>query len=122
VGVLPRDGKGADTVWIDVEPCYVYHPLNAYDDGDRVVIDLVVHRDAFIDGDPAAEVPATVQRWTIDPVRRTVGRQVIDDRGAEFPRADERLAGRRHRYGYSAGLPALRAIDPSSPEVRTSVR
>ena len=35
VGLLPRTGTGADVVWIDVEPCFVYHPLNAFDDGDR---------------------------------------------------------------------------------------
>ena len=49
IGVMPRAGTAADTMWIDVEPCYVYHPLNAYDDGDKVVIDLVVHPRAFDD-------------------------------------------------------------------------
>ena len=27
----------------------------------------------------------------------------LDDRAQEFPRIDERLTGRRHRYGYSVG-------------------
>ena len=43
VGLLPRDGEADDVRWFDVEPCYVFHPLNAYDDGDRVVIDVVRH-------------------------------------------------------------------------------
>jgi carotenoid cleavage dioxygenase len=122
VGVLPRAGTNADVVWIDVEPCYVYHPLNAYDDGDRLVIDLVVHDRAFADGgDPGGDV-SSLQRWTIDPVARTVRTEVVDPRGVEFPRADERLAGRPHRYGYSVGLPSLRLHDPGSDTIQTSVR
>jgi carotenoid cleavage dioxygenase len=40
VGVMRRDGS--DVRWLDVEPCYVYHPLNAYDDGEgRIVLDVV---------------------------------------------------------------------------------
>jgi carotenoid cleavage dioxygenase len=95
-------------VWIDVEPCYVYHPLNAYDDGDRVVIDLAVHDHAFTGEarEPGADRPR-LQRWTIDPAARKVLAETIDDRGNEFPRADERLAGRPHRYGYTVGTAAL---------------
>src|SRR5438309_2867037 len=26
VGVLPRDGEAGDVRWLDVEPCYVFHP------------------------------------------------------------------------------------------------
>ena len=31
VGVMPRDGGNADVRWFDVELCYVFHSLNAYD-------------------------------------------------------------------------------------------
>ena len=30
VGLLPRDGSGA-VRWIEIEPCWVFHCLNAYD-------------------------------------------------------------------------------------------
>src|SRR6202000_2371395 len=30
IGVLPREGTNKDVRWFDIEPCYVYHPLNAY--------------------------------------------------------------------------------------------
>jgi carotenoid cleavage dioxygenase len=104
VGLVPRAGTAAETIWVDLdEACYVYHPLNAYDDGDSVVVDLVVHPRAFDDaehGDPA-QGQSTLQRWTVGPESFT--RQIIDDRGQEFPRADERLATERHRYGYVVG-------------------
>jgi carotenoid cleavage oxygenase len=102
VGIMPRSGTGADTAWVDVEPGYVYHPLNAYDDGGNVVIDLPVHPRAFANDalDPAEGEPS-LQRWTIDASAGKVATETIDERGQEFPRADERLAGRRHRYGYA---------------------
>jgi carotenoid cleavage oxygenase len=107
IGLLRRDGHGADTQWLELdEACYVYHPLNAYDDGGQVVIDLVVHPRAFDDavhGDPSQGQPS-MQRWTVDPSAGTVKREVVDDRGQEFPRADERLATRKHRFGYSAAV------------------
>jgi carotenoid cleavage dioxygenase len=111
IGVMPRAGSGADTVWIDVEPCYVYHPLNGFDDGDHVVLDLVVHPRAFDDerGSPVSETP-TLQRWVIDPAGRRVSTTVVDDHSQEFPRADERLAGRPHRYGYSLGTSSVLAL------------
>ena len=44
VGTFAREGDGTDIRWYDVEPCYVFHPLNAYDDGEDLVLDLVRHR------------------------------------------------------------------------------
>src|SRR6266550_562129 len=38
VGVLPREGGADDVRWFDVEPCYVFHPLNAFDDAGRIVL------------------------------------------------------------------------------------
>jgi carotenoid cleavage dioxygenase len=43
-------------------------------------------------------------------VARKVLRDDIDERGNEFPRADERLAGRPHRYGYTVGVPSLSSL------------
>lgn len=116
VGVLPLGGGNDDVTWIDVDPCYVFHPVNAYDDGDRIVAD-VVRWPSMFDTDTTGpnEGTATVERWTIDPVRGRVGVEVVDERGQELPRVDERLVGRRHRYGYTIefgepfrGLAALR--------------
>ncbi len=123
VGVMPRSGMAADTVWIDVDPCYVYHPLNAYDDGDAMVIDLVVHPRAFDDAvrrDPSQGVP-NLQRWTLDTVNATWRAEVIDERGQEFPRADERLAGRKHRYGYALGNTGFASLGVTSDVSETGI-
>ena len=91
--------------WFDVEPCYVFHPLNAYDDGDQIVIDVVRHPRMF-DSDRTGpnEGAPTLDRWTIDLTAGKVIEDRIDDRGQEFPRVDERVVGHRHRYGYSVGV------------------
>jgi carotenoid cleavage dioxygenase len=102
VGVMPRDGAGADVQWADVEPCFVFHPLNAYDDVDgRVVVDVVRHPTMFVSdrNGPAGQEP-TLDRWTVDARAGKVLEERVSDHAQEFPRIDDRLAGRRHRYGY----------------------
>ena len=105
VGVMPREGGNADVRWFDVEPCYVFHPMNAYDDGDTVVLDVVRHPKMF-DTDHLGpnEGPPTLDRWTVDLGDGKVRESRIDDRGQEFPRVDERLVGKRHRYGYAPAV------------------
>ena len=39
LGVMPRDGTSDDVRWFEIEPCYVYHTLNAYEDGDEIVVE-----------------------------------------------------------------------------------
>jgi carotenoid cleavage dioxygenase len=102
VGVMPRDGGNSDVRWLDVDLCYVYHPLNAYDDGDAVVVDVVRHRTMFADDRYGpADAPPTLDRWTIDLSADKVVESRLDDRAQELPRIDERVVGRRHRYGYA---------------------
>jgi carotenoid cleavage oxygenase len=102
VGVMPRDGDGSDVTWFDVEPCYVYHPVNAFDDGDRIVVDVIRHARSFAtDRHGPNEGPPTLDRWSIDLASGKVLEERLDDRGQEFPRIDERRVGRRHRYGYT---------------------
>jgi carotenoid cleavage oxygenase len=105
LGVMPREGNSKDVRWFEIDPCYVYHPMNAYDLGDSVVLDVVRHDKTFdrnqsgpIEGHP------TLDEWTIDLARDKVTQSRIDDRPQEFPRVDERRIGKRHRYGYAAGF------------------
>jgi len=105
VGLMPRSGTAADTVWLEVDPCYVFHPLNAYDDGDAVVVDLARHPSMFrLDLDDDGDGTPRLERWRLDPVSGRVTTEIIDDRPQEFPRVDDRLVGHRHRYGYTAGV------------------
>ena len=52
IGLLPREGKGDEIIWCAVEPCYIFHPANAYETEDgTVVMDAAVHQDMFAAGD-----------------------------------------------------------------------
>ena len=105
VGLMPRSGTAEDTVWLEVEPCYVFHPLNAYDDGDAVVVDVARHPTMFRgDLDDNSDGPPALVRWRLDPVAGTVTSEVLDDRPQEFPRINEQRTGLPHRFGYTAGL------------------
>jgi carotenoid cleavage dioxygenase len=108
IGLLPRDGAadGSDVRWYEIEPCYVFHPLNAYDTEDgRVVLDAVRHPKMF-DQDRLGpnEGSTRLERWTIDPSEGKVVEETIDDRHQEFPRLNESLQGLRNRFGYGAKL------------------
>lgn len=105
IGVMPREGTNADVRWFDVEQCYVFHPMNAYDDGDTIVLDVVRHPKVFdTDLQGPNEGAPTLDRWLVDLNAGKVREERLDDRGQEFPRVDERLTGRPHRYGYSAAI------------------
>jgi carotenoid cleavage dioxygenase-like enzyme len=109
VGLLPRSGEAGDIVWCEVDPCYVFHPLNAYDTDDgNVVVDVCRYERLFehdLNG-PFGDAMPTFDRWVIDPVARRVHETRIDDRPQEFPRHDPRVALRPHRFGYTAEVVA----------------
>src|SRR5580693_2213860 len=62
VGLLPRDGSAAGVRWLEVDPCWVFHTLNAYDDGDRVVVDLVRYEGSYDVSIFAGHGPVTLER------------------------------------------------------------
>jgi carotenoid cleavage oxygenase len=103
VGVLSRDGSAADVRWFEVQPCYVFHPLNAYDDDDHIVLDVVRHASVFNSGRRIVPEAPSLDRWTVDLSTGKVTEERLDDTAQEFPRVDERQVGRRHRYGYAVG-------------------
>ena len=100
VGVMPRGGTKADVRWFEVAPCYVFHPLNAFEDGGAVVMDVVRYPELWR-ADASGAAKACLHRWRIDLAGGGVGEQPLDDRAIEFPRCDERRVGLANRYGYA---------------------
>jgi carotenoid cleavage dioxygenase-like enzyme len=105
LGLLPREGDADDIVWVEAPVCYSFHPLNAYDaDDGTLVIDLCVY-DRMFDDDllgPFGDGFPRLERWVVDPVRRTTSVTVVDSSSNEFPRVPDSLVGKPHRYGYCA--------------------
>ncbi|MFT3856317.1 MAG: carotenoid oxygenase family protein [Aquabacterium sp.] len=104
VGLLPREGQAKDIRWLEVEPCYVFHPCNAYDRPDgSVVLDVVVHAHMFDHSrvGPEADTRPRFERWILPKEGRKVVRQLISEREQEFPRLNETLVGQPYRYAYA---------------------
>jgi carotenoid cleavage dioxygenase len=102
IGILPRFGTDDDVRWFEVEPCYVFHPLNAWTDGGRVFCDVGRHESMWrnsMDDFP----PSYLHRWTFDLERGEVDEEQLDDRVHAFPRVDDRVVGLENRYGWCVG-------------------
>jgi carotenoid cleavage dioxygenase len=107
IGVLPRAGSAADVTWYEVDPCFVFHFMNASTDGERITIDAARHSRMAMPGDLVtddAEYPS-LARFTIDTVRGFASWEQLDDRPIEFPRINDHRAGLAHRYGYCPSMP-----------------
>jgi carotenoid cleavage dioxygenase len=110
LGVMPRNGNDTQVRWFDINPCYVFHPLNSYEDGDKIIIDVARFSHMW-KASTMDFPPPELWRWTIDTVSGKVHEEQVDDRPAEFPRVADSVIGMKHRYGYLAGM--SQSKDPS---------
>lgn len=110
LGVMPRNGTNADVRWFEIEPCYVFHPVNAFEEtgpnGEERIVLHVARKDSAYGsgGDDYSDDGSFLWKWTIDLTAGTVTEEQIDDRNADFGRVDERLVGLDARFGYMMAL------------------
>ncbi len=106
LGLLPRRGSGAAIRWFAIAPCFVYHTVNAWDDGDAVVLEVCHRRSLRISGEDDGPIPMNetpvLLRWRIDPGRGVVREEQLDDESVDLPRIHEGYVGRRARFAYAA--------------------
>jgi len=107
IGIVPRYGQSADVRWFEIEPCYIFHAFNAWDDGpDRVVLDGLRYDRVFVWSEEhhgfLDDPLPSYWRYTFNLAANSVKAEQIHDVAAEFPRIDDRLAGKPARYGYAA--------------------
>lgn len=111
-GVIPRFGS-ADTIrWFEFSPCFVYHVVNAWEEGDEVVMVAcrympVTGKSGRIDEHQTARNIATLvmnaRLWRYRMNLRTgeSSEECIDpDRNVEFPGFNSSLTGRKTRWAY----------------------
>ena len=115
IGVTPR--QGGPTHWFDVDPCYVFHVGNAWEDADgRIVLNGArYHASAFTGCGHASATPGTRPgtRPRSAPRHCTGGRSTRRParprrrRGttgaSSSPRSPTRCSGRPSRYLYTVG-------------------
>jgi carotenoid cleavage dioxygenase len=109
LGVMPRNGANKDVVWFEANPCYVFHPMNAYTENGRIVADVARYARLPLFGEGTEreiveESGARLTRWILDLAGGSVKEERLDEVPLEFPRLDERYAGLRYRHGYAAAI------------------
>ncbi len=114
LGVLRRDDPYGPVRWLDIDPCYVFHIANAYDvtsAGDNsVVLEVVRYPEIWRDSSKFS-ADAALWRWKLDLDTGLVEETQLDDRGVEYPRVDDRLAGAAARYPVAVASNALVRYD-----------
>ena len=106
IGLLDRrnvgSGAPAQPVWFDVDDCYVFHIVNAWeeDDGNVVVLDAGRHPSMW-SGDANAFEPCYLWRWRFDLRTGTVTEEQLDDREHGFPRIDDRRTGLANTFTWA---------------------
>ena len=113
--VIPRFGNPEDIRWFEADPTYILHFLNAYEDGDEIVMDGYFQEKPT--PRPLAEAPAgyehmmgfldehsflsKLHRWRFNLKTGETREHHLDDRVLEFGMFNQRYAGKPYRYAYS---------------------
>ena len=112
LGVIPRFGGSDQIRWFDFTPCFLYHVVNAWEDGEWITMVGCRYMPALLaDGSidaqrTARDVAALVQRarlwrWRMNLRTGQTEEQALDaGRNVEFPSCNAALTGRRTRFGY----------------------
>ena len=118
VGVMARD-KGIGTIrWFATDANYVFHVMNTWEDGTRIMADVMEYPNAPLfpnaDGSAGSPARAVLKRWIFNlaGATDTIKRETLDDMSGEFPRFDERRSGLAYRHGWFA------ARSTNDPDVR----
>ena len=108
LGVMPREGSNSDVRWFDIDPCYVFHPLNSYEEGNKIILHVCRQQEAMVGGFQdiygGETTVARLWKWTIDLELGSVKEEQIDDAPCDFPRIDDRRIGFKNDYGYFTTL------------------
>jgi len=115
--ILPRDrpAGGVAPRFVETEASFMWHSFNGHEEGDDLVLDFIGYEnpDHFIGPDPRAlavmqgrpgefEHPGFVRRIRVEPGGKRARNEVVAAGNFEWPRIDDRLLGRRNRWGFMA--------------------
>jgi carotenoid cleavage dioxygenase-like enzyme len=110
--------RGGVAARFELDPAFVFHHINSFEDGEDVVIDVCAHRDnAVIDAlylkrlrKREAKVPQGVaRRLVVRPGRTRVRVRDLAEGNIELPRIDyATVCSRPYRYAYGVGVRSSR--------------
>ena len=100
-GVMPRTGVDADVQWFDVDPCFIFHTMNAFEQGDEVVVDAARYQRLWVTDSHDFNHPAYLTRFSLNLKTGKVSETPLDEHAMEFPQIHRGNWTRPYRYGYS---------------------
>ncbi|MDP9844080.1 carotenoid oxygenase family protein [Streptosporangium lutulentum] len=115
LAVVPRRGGGRPIQWFEADPTYVLHWVNAYEEGDEIVLDGFF-QDSPEPGDTGEgglyqrmfrflaldRMQTRLHRWRLNLVTGRCAEERLTDSVTEFGVLNNAYGGRRHRYAYAA--------------------
>lgn len=114
IGVVPRRGGNAQIRWFEFEPTFVLHWINAYEDGDEIVLDGFFQKNPSPAAAPASSMEdrmfryldqATLQpvpyRWRMNMVTGATREGQLSDLVSEFGMINPHYGARPYRYVWS---------------------
>lgn len=104
LGVMPRDGNNSDVRWFDIDPCFVFHSFNSFEEGNKIVLYVSRQQEAMVGGFKdiygGETTVARLWRWVIDLDTGTVSEEQLDDGACDFPRVNDNRIGLHSNFGY----------------------
>ena len=121
IGVIPRYGKNEDVRWFEIEPCMIFHTLNAYEDGDEIILDGSRLKSSSVLRDledlaAVDEQKGRMHRWQFNLKTGEVKEKPLHDEPCDFARLNANYVGKKNRYGYAGrfyeatGMPLFDAV------------
>jgi carotenoid cleavage dioxygenase len=112
--VIPRYGSTEDVRWFEAESTYALHFINAYEDGDEIVLDGFPQRDPMPrkqEGDDfyrsfyrhidLHSLKPRPHRWRLNMTTGLVKEEDLSDSLMEFGMINGRYGGQPYRYTYN---------------------
>ncbi|AFU00763.1 carotenoid oxygenase family protein [Nocardia brasiliensis] len=117
--VLPRRGDGARAQWFEAAPGYIYHTVNAWEEGEQIVLVVCrVSKPSPVSDrtNPLAQLlaylrpEAKLHRYRFDLRTGATVEEPMDDVNTEFPAIDQSRTGQRGRWSYQMRLSVDRTM------------
>lgn len=108
----------------EYEPFFCFHHVNAYEDHDLVIVDMITYPDpAIVYGAPPANQARALKRFELNLTTRTLTPRTILESSIELPRiAYHQFNGQPYQFVYGAGFEY--SADPlhAMPIIKIDVR
>ncbi|MEM8778815.1 MAG: carotenoid oxygenase family protein, partial [Cyanobacteria bacterium P01_G01_bin.49] len=107
-GILPRHGEHKDIRWFESSPCYIFHTLNAYEEGEEIVLIACRMNGTTVLGEAPdqakdSDIPR-LSEWRFHLKTGQTQEKHLCEIPSEFPRINEQYLGQKTRYGYSGKM------------------